>query len=153
MSLTARMRRLVAHVPLWMLVAVLLGGYTGPPPSTAADARISELTDGTPAVAGDYVPVSRTAGVATRKVTAQSIANLGSVVFNVKLPPYNAVGNGVTDDTAAIQAAVDAALSTGGIVFFPLGTYSYSALLLPNVSGLSLVGASRSGTVLQYTGR
>lgn len=145
MSLTARMRRLAAHVPLWMLVAVLLGGYIGPPPSTAADARISELTDGTPAVAGDYVPVSRTAGVATRKVTAQSIANLGSVVFNVKLPPYNAVGNGTADDTVAVQAALTA--GAAATVYFPPGTYKISAYLdVP--AGTTVIGAGRGSKIL-----
>lgn len=41
-------------------------------------------------------------------------------VFNVQNAPFNAVGDGVTDDTAAIQAAVTAcAAAGGGIVYFP----------------------------------
>src|SRR5205823_7338982 len=57
----------------------------------------------------------------------------GNGVFNVK--SYGAVGDGVADDTAAVQAAIDAANSTagalagGGIVFFPLGSYLISASL------------------------
>ena len=35
-------------------------------------------------------------------------------VLNVLCPPYNAVGNGSTDDTAAIQAAVNAACGASG---------------------------------------
>ena len=42
-------------------------------------------------------------------------------VFNVK--NYGAVGDGVTDDSAAIQAAINAVPSGGGTVFFPLATY------------------------------
>lgn len=43
---------------------------------------------------------------------------------NVKDPPYNATGDGVTDDTVAIQSAINAvAAAGGGTVFFPAGTY------------------------------
>jgi len=41
--------------------------------------------------------------------------------FNVKA--YGAVGDGSTNDTAAIQAAVDAAEVAGGIVYFPPAEY------------------------------
>lgn len=40
---------------------------------------------------------------------------------------FGAKGDGSTDDTVAIQAAVDAVPATGGVVFFPPGTY-----LVPN---------------------
>lgn len=49
-------------------------------------------------------------------------------VFNVKAAPYSAAGDGTTDDTAAIQAAIDAA-GEGGIVYFPVGTYMISSPL------------------------
>ncbi len=46
----------------------------------------------------------------------------GIETFNVKNAAYGALGDGTTDDTTAINAALTAALS-GGIVFFPAGTY------------------------------
>lgn len=47
-----------------------------------------------------------------------------SDVINVKDAPYSATGNGVTDDTAAIQAAINAAgAAGGGVVYFPKGVY------------------------------
>lgn len=56
-------------------------------------------------------------------VTIQSaLAGLAGLVVNVKAPEYGAVGNGVADDSAAIQAAEDA-VASGGIVFFPAGDY------------------------------
>lgn len=42
---------------------------------------------------------------------------------------YGATGNGTTNDTVAIQAAIDAAVSSGnGTVYFPAGTYKVSTL-------------------------
>lgn len=64
--------------------------------------------------------------------------------FNVKR--YGAVGDGVTDDTAAIQAAIDAAVSSSvstGTVYFPPGTYNIDDLLTVSY---------RHGTVIQGAG-
>lgn len=54
--------------------------------------------------------------------------------YNVKSPKYGAKGDGTTDDTAAIQAAHDAALHAGGgIVVFPPGIYNVATTLTWNV--------------------
>jgi hypothetical protein len=48
-------------------------------------------------------------------------------VYNVKDPRFGARGDGVTDDTAAINAALQACNQTnGGMVYFPPGTYIVS---------------------------
>lgn len=36
---------------------------------------------------------------------------------------FGAVGDGITDDASAIQSALDALKNTGGIIYFPVGTY------------------------------
>ena len=51
----------------------------------------------------------------------------GGTVVNVR--NFGAVGNGVNDDTAAIQAAINALPSTGGTVDVPAGTYKIDALV------------------------
>ncbi len=61
---------------------------------------------------------------------------------NVKDSTYGAVGNGSTDDKAAIQSAIDA-LSNGGTVYFPPGTYKVSGALVigSGDKSIKLVGA------------
>lgn len=60
---------------------------------------------------------------------------------NVKDAPYLAIGNGTTDDSTAINAAITAAGVAGGIVFFPAGVYKTTApIVVPR--WVKLVGAS-----------
>lgn len=48
----------------------------------------------------------------------------------VSVKDFGAVGDGVTDDTVAIQAAVDAVFNTGGgTVYFPTGIYLVSSIV------------------------
>ena len=52
-------------------------------------------------------------------------------VFDVRNPPYNATGNGTTNDTAAIQAAINDCAGTGGSVYLGgSGTYLTGTLYL-----------------------
>jgi parallel beta-helix repeat protein len=56
---------------------------------------------------------------------ARSRRRGGVMAFNVR--DYGATGNGITDDTAAIQAAIDAAYAAGGgQVYMPTGQYRVS---------------------------
>lgn len=59
---------------------------------------------------------------------------------------FGAKGDGVTDDAVAIQAAIDL-LTSGGIVYCPVGTYLFGAKLNMR-SNVSLLGAG-VGTVLK----
>lgn len=61
-----------------------------------------------------------------------------SIYLNVK--DYGAVGNGTTDDTTSIQAAIDAAADYETI-FFPTGTYKITATLVID-SPCRLLGAA-----------
>lgn len=75
----------------------------------------------------------------------------GALATNVKDPAYGALGDGTTDDTAAIQAAIDAT-PNGGICFFPPGAYLVQSALpaiVTGVSGVSLVGAGATVSMLK----
>jgi hypothetical protein len=69
---------------------------------------------------------------ATGSTTARSLANRFADTVNVK--DFGAVGDGVTDDTASIQAAINA-IPQGGKVTFPKGKYycASSVIVYPNV--------------------
>lgn len=73
---------------------------------------------------------------------AGTFLDKGSEVYNVKAGGFNAVGDGVTNDATAINAAITAANAAGGgVVFVPKSSSSYivnsDILLLSNVSLIS----------------
>ena len=59
----------------------------------------------------------------------------------VNVKDFGAVGDGVTDDTAAIQAAVDAGLD----VYFPAGTYNITSTITITNSNTYLHGQTKGG--------
>jgi parallel beta-helix repeat protein len=85
----------------------------------------------------------------TRAPTS-AVNDSGEQVFNVKT--YGAVGNGSTDDTAAIRSAIRAASATGGIVFFPPGVFVLPSLLTcKSLNNVSFQGSGQSITILKST--
>lgn len=95
----------------------------------------------------------------TGKMRLVSASPTPDGVYNVKA--YGAVGNGTTDDRAAINAAITAANAAGGgTVYMPPGTYLVTAATHPNPSqtglagivnrtSVSLVGAGQSSTIIK----
>lgn len=78
-------------------------------------------------------------------------ANVWSNVYDVTSDPFHATGNGLTDDTAAIQAALNLAGSTGGgTVYLPPGNYRITTGLLILYPKIVLLGAGESQTKILY---
>lgn len=88
-------------------------------------------------------------GSATNLQTA--LAGIAGMFINVKDPQFGATGDGVTNDTTAILAAISAAQSAGGgIVFFPPGTYQVTQLN-PSVVDVVLMGAGEEASIIRGT--
>jgi hypothetical protein len=79
---------------------------------------------------------------------AQAAAHLG--VINVK--DYGATGNGTTDDTAAIQAAIDTYSATRPTFYFPKGNYRLTAPIKIRRENASLIGDGPHRTRFTQTG-
>lgn len=80
----------------------------------------------------------------------------------VSVKDFGATGDGVTDDTATIQAAIDTFDDhIGGTLYFPFGVYKCASALdlsghlylnLQGVSGVTTGGYAATGSVLSFSG-
>lgn len=84
--------------------------------------------------------------------STQTLKAIGAAhhrIFVVTDPAYGAKGDGTTDDTAAINAAVAAATAaSGGIIYFPPGTYRVTATIGSITADTSLLGAGTANSVI-----
>lgn len=75
-------------------------------------------------------------------------SRLRSLTVSVK--DFGATGNGTTDDTAAINAAIQSLPANGGAVYFPSGTYKISDNIVSR-NALVMTGDGSSSTVIWQT--
>jgi hypothetical protein len=83
-------------------------------------------------------------------IPAPNPAPTESMYFNVR--DYRAVGDGTTDDTAAIQSALNAAAVAGSVVWFPAGSYLISDTLVYGAA-VTLRGVRGASVITNDTGR
>ena len=99
-----------------------LNGFTGP-------VGLSAGTGITITPTGNTLTVFATTGITFTQSGTGSISRSIDSIFkdNISVKDFGAVGNGIADDTTAIQAALNAGAS--GSVYFPQGTYKTTTAL------------------------
>lgn len=74
----------------------------------------------------------------------------------VSVKDFGAVGDGTTDDAAAVQAAIDAVTTNGGTVYFPAGTYNVIAsasrtTAIQLKANVKLLGAGSNASIIKLS--
>lgn len=77
-----------------------------------------------------------------------TVYDAGGGWINIKSHKYGAVGDGATDDTAEIQAAITDAASEGKAVYIPEGRYLISSTLTGISNGFVLRGSGMRNAIL-----
>jgi hypothetical protein len=72
-------------------------------------------------------------------------------LVNVRNAPYNAKGDGSTDDTSAIQLAINA-LKPNQMAYIPAGIYRVTNTLFISVADTGITGDGPSKTIIKYSG-
>jgi hypothetical protein len=90
--------------------------------------------------------------IATSGSSYRTLAAYFADALNAK--NFGAKGDGITDDTAAIQSWLSALASQGGTGFVPSGCYLISQALIQTIAGtaISIKGAGAGNTVLSFVG-
>jgi hypothetical protein len=139
------------RVIIGLIVCALTGTFVTLAANSAPSAGSGDIGGGGSGVSTGVVPSSAIDRPAVDRVVPADAA------VNVKTQ-FGAKGDGVTDDTAAIQAAISAAVGLGnpkGNLYFPSGTYIISKPLewkLPFgtwSTGADLIGQNRDRTILK----
>lgn len=115
---------------LYKLSGVTYRNETWVVPSAAGPVKLADVRAATISGPSAVVAASQLPAV----INASAIQDKGGQAFNAKA--YGAMGDGTTDDTAAVQSAINNAIANGGVVYFPTGTYLIAgALTIPNDGG------------------
>lgn len=123
--------------------------------STIGGVRIVDMPDlgavnDTSSMVGERAGSGRFSAPALKSYTSVGLAPAVSVPgLNAK--SYGATGNGVTDDTAALQAAINAAVAAQQMLYIPGGRYLIS-VALTITRGVRIMGAYAEPQVTMFGG-
>ena len=98
---------------------------------------------------GSYAGANGSTLIGTIQSGASAVIRTVAAKLNdiVSVKDFGAVGNGVTDDTVAIQAAINACL--GKTIYFPSGRYNItSALVATPSTAVNFIGDSKNTSLI-----
>lgn len=98
-----------------------------------------------------WTPVVTKAAAMSKVALDKAYNGVSNQSINVKHPTYGATGNGTTDDTAAIAAAVTAAKAAQRTLYFPAGTYKITSNQTIDWDYATIIGDG-ANTVLNFVG-
>lgn len=127
------------------------GTWTAPANTTYAVMTAAEANAGSAATARTVSAVRLKQTIEHHTSSKASQSDLDQVALSMgrnNVKDFGAIGNGVANDTVAVQEAIDSLTSAGGTVYFPPGTYRITdAIRLRDA--LKLEGANSSASVVQ----
>jgi len=99
----------------------------------------------------NFAAVGQSANISYTLSSANAVVRTASSKMSdvVSVKDFGAVGNGIADDTAAIQSAINAVTTTSGIVTFPVGTFLVSSSISLLGKYVTLQGAGMVNTVIK----
>ncbi|HET7105120.1 MAG TPA: glycosyl hydrolase family 28-related protein, partial [Terracidiphilus sp.] len=123
--------------------------YLNGDPTTALQAATKQYVDASAAARASLTATGRQSFAGP--ITTPGITSSVNGVINVLAPPYNAKGDGVTDDHDAIVAACNAAKASNppAVVYFPLTTAGkyLTSTIVNSCMGVSMEGPLSSSGI------
>ena len=107
-----------------------------------SDTKISALPPASTAVGADIIPIVQGSGLAatTRRATLTQLRGAVLSGRSVGVGDFGAVGDGVTNDAPAIQAAINSLLGTGGTIQFAARRYRVASAIVIDSEAIILQG-------------